>query len=112
MTATKRVLLYLHYTASIQLHFYGNGIGNGIGIHIGNGLAGNSDSHWANGSADRKSQGGDVFLTSNSGAVPWQSRKQSLIAMSTLEAQFIACLEASREVKWLLQLQNNIHGKD
>jgi len=30
--------------------------------------------------------------------------------MSTLEAEFIACLEASREAKWLLQLQKNIHG--
>jgi len=32
--------------------------------------------------------------------------------MSTLEAEFIACLEASREATWLLQLQNDIHDKD
>jgi hypothetical protein len=30
--------------------------------------------------------------------------------MSTLEAEFIACSEASREVKWLLQLQKDIHS--
>jgi len=30
--------------------------------------------------------------------------------MSTLKAEFIACSEASREAKWLLQLQNDIHG--
>ena len=53
-----------------------------------------------------------MFLASNSGAVSWQSQKQSLIAMSTLEAEFIACSEASSEAKWLLQLQKDIHGKD
>ena len=67
-----------------------------------------SDSDWANDSADRKSQGGHVFLSSN-GAVSWQSRKQGLITMSTLEPQFIASSEASRETKWLLQLQKDIH---
>jgi len=109
MTATKRVLQYFKSTADFRPHFDGNGIG--IGIDIGNSLVGYSDSDWANDSADRKSQGGHVFLASN-GAISWQSRKQSLIAMSTLEAEFIACLEASREAKWLLQLQKDIHGKD
>jgi hypothetical protein len=60
---------------------------------------------------DLKSQGGHVFLGSN-GAISWQARKQTLIAMLTLEAKFIACSEASREAKWLLQLQNDIHKKD
>jgi hypothetical protein len=58
---------------------------------------------------DRKSQGGHVFLAST-GAISWHSQKQSLIAMSTLAAEFIACSEASREAKWLLQLQDDIHG--
>jgi len=67
--------------------------GISIGIGIGNSLAGYSDSDLANDSADRKSQGGHVFLASN-GAILWQSRKQSLIAMSTLKTEFIACSEA------------------
>jgi len=69
------------------------------------------DSDWANDSADHKSQGGHVFLLSN-GAVSWQSRKQDLIAMSTLEAEYIACPKGSREAKWLLQLYRDIHGRD
>jgi len=122
MTTAKRVLQYLKPTADFRLQFNSNGngigigigigIGNGIGIDIGNSLVGYSDYDWANHSVDRKSQGGHVFLTSNGGAVSWQSQKQGLIAMSTLEAEFIACLEASREAKWLLQLQKDIHGKD
>jgi len=107
MTAAKLVLQYLKSTADFHLHFNGNG----IGIDIGNSLVGHSDFDWANGSADRTSQGGHVFLASI-GAISWQSRKQSLIAMSTLEAECIACLEASREAKWLLQLQKDIHSKD
>ena len=50
-----------------------------------------------------------MFLASN-GAVSWESRKQSLIAMKTLKAEFIACSEASREAEWLLQLPKDIHG--
>jgi hypothetical protein len=51
-----------------------------------------------------------VFLSSNR-AISWQPRRQSLIAMSTLEAEFIPCSEASSDAKWFLQLQKDIHGK-
>jgi len=105
MTAGKRVLQYLKSTADFRQHFTGNG------IDIDNSLIGYSESNCANDSADRKSRGGHVFLASN-GAISWQSRKQSLITMSTLEAELIACSETSREAKWLLQLQKDIHGKD
>jgi len=107
MTAAKRVLQYLKSTANFRLHY--DCIGIGIGIDIGNRLVRSSYSDWANDSADRKSQGGHVFHTNHS-AISWQSRKQRLIAMSTLQAEFIACSEASREAKWLLQLQKDIHS--
>jgi len=105
MTTAKRVLQYLKSTADFRLQFNGNGIG------IDNSLVGYSDSDWANDSTNHKSQGGHVILASN-GAISWQSRKQSLIAMSTLEAEFIACSEASRDAKWLLQMQKDSHKKD
>jgi len=103
LTAAKRVLQYLKSTAHFRLHFNSTGSNDQ--------LTGYTDSDWANDSADRKSQGGHVFLLSN-GAVLWQSRKQDLIAMSTLEAESIACSEGSREAQWLLQLHRDIHGKD
>jgi hypothetical protein len=105
MTAGNTVLQYLKSTGDFRLHINSNG------ISIENSFVGYSDSDWANDSADRKSQGGHVFLASN-GAISWQSRNQSLIAMSTLKAEFIAWSEASREAKWLLQLQQDIHKKD
>jgi hypothetical protein len=115
MTAAKSVLQYRKSTADFRLYFNGNGncirISIGISIDIDNSRVGYSDSDWANDSADRKSQGGHVFRAST-GAIMRQSRKQSLIAMSTLEAEFIVCSEASSEEKWLLQLKKDIHGKD
>ena len=55
------------------------------------------DSDWASDSTDRK--GGHVILMCHGGgAISWQSQKQDLIALSTLEAEYIACSEASRAV--------------
>jgi hypothetical protein len=96
---------------STTLHGIGIGIGIGIdiGVDKGNCLIGYLDSAWANYSADYKSQRGLVFLASN-GAISWQSREQRFLAMSTLKAEFIACLEASSDAGRLLQLQRDIHS--
>jgi hypothetical protein len=99
ITAAKRALRYLKKTADYRLHFDGND----------NEIIGYTDSDWANDSADRKSQGGHVFLC-NGGAISWQSRKQTLVALSTTEAEYVACSEASREARWLRQLQRDING--
>ena len=73
-------------------------------------LIGFTDSDWAGDSADRKSQGGYIFERNGCGPISWQSRKQDLVATSILEAEYIACSEASREARWLIQLQNDING--
>ncbi|GKE67666.1 hypothetical protein Tco_1521827 [Tanacetum coccineum] len=49
---------------------------------------------------DTKSQTGYVFVL-NGGAVDWKSAKQSTIAMSSIEAEYIATAEASMEVVWM-----------
>jgi len=103
LTAAKRVLQYLKSSANFRLHFSRSSSTNQ--------LTGYTDSDWANDSANRKSRGGHVFLLSN-GAVSWKSRKEDLITMSTLEAEYIACSEGSRDTKWLLQLHRDIHGED
>jgi len=103
MTTAKRVLQCLKSTPDFHLHFNHNDIGSSLG--------GYSDSDWANDRADGKSRGGHVLFGTN-GAISWQSRKQSIIAMSTLKTEFIACPEASGEGKWILQVQNDVHDKD
>jgi hypothetical protein len=106
LTAAKRLRQYLKSTANVPLH-----CSSSSSTHSNNRLTGYTDSDWAHESADRKSQGGHVFLLNNR-AVSWQSRKQDLIAMSALEAKYIACSEGSCEAKWLLQLHRDIHAKD
>ena len=49
---------------------------------------------------DSKSQTGYVFLL-NRGAVSWCSSKQSVLAGSTCEAEYIAASEAANEAVWV-----------
>ena len=53
------------------------------------------------GSVDtRKSTSSYIFLLSR-GAISWRSTKQTLVASSTMEAQFVACYEATTQALWL-----------
>ena len=48
----------------------------------------------------RKSTSGYVFMLAG-GAVSWRSAKQTLIATSTMEAEFVSCFEATSHGVWL-----------
>ena len=54
----------------------------------------------------RKSTFSYLFLLAE-GAISWKSAKQSVIATSIMEAEFVACYEAMIHVLWL---QNFILG--
>ena len=49
---------------------------------------------------ERKSTSGNVFLLNN-GAISWSSKKQQCIALSTMEAEFVALSAAAQEGVWL-----------
>ena len=49
---------------------------------------------------DYKSQSGYIFLL-NGGAINWKSSKQSTIADSTTEAEYIAASEAAKGAIWM-----------
>ena len=51
---------------------------------------------------DLKSQSGYVFMM-NGGAVCWKSSKQTVIADSTTEAEYMAASEAAKEAVWIKQ---------
>ncbi|GMF23949.1 unnamed protein product [Phytophthora fragariaefolia] len=59
-------------------------------------LEGFCDSDWANDPEQRKSTTGFVFTLAG-GAIAWMSRRQSIIALSTAEAEYVAACEASME---------------
>ena len=59
-----------------------------------------SDSDYAGCVDSRKSTFGYIFLLAG-GAVSWKSGKQSVIATSTMEAEFVAYFEATVHALWL-----------
>lgn len=61
---------------------------------------GYSDSDWAGPSTGRKSIGGFMFLYGGA-PISWQSKKQTCVATSSNEAEYIAASEAAKEAIWL-----------
>ena len=55
----------------------------------------------------RKSASGCVF-TLGGGAITWRSVKQSCIADSTMEAEYVAACEATKEAVWLKKFLSDL----
>ena len=88
--AVKHVLKYLRRTRDYMLVYSGGDLN----------LLGYTDSDFQSDKDSRKSTSGSVF-TLGGGAVVWRSIKQSSIADSTMEAEYIAACEAAKEAVWL-----------
>ena len=58
------------------------------------------DADWRGNPNQRKSTSGYAFLL-NDCTISWGSKKQSCIAISTMEAEYVACSMAIQEVVWL-----------
>jgi len=63
-------------------------------------VIGYTDSDFADCIDTRKSTFGYVYLLAE-GAISWKSAKQLVIAASTMEAEFVACFEATVQANWL-----------
>ena len=62
-----------------------------------------SDSYWAGCRESRKSTSGLVFMFAG-GAIWWRSKKQTIVALSTYEAEYVAASPSCKEVIWLSRL--------
>lgn len=71
---------------------------------------GYSDSDWAGANTGRKSIGGYIFMFAN-GPISWQARKQTCVATSSNEAEYMAASEAAKEACWLRRVFNEISVK-
>ena len=69
-----------------------------------------SDADWAGDLSDRKSTSGYVFQMSGA-AITWRSKKQSCVAISTAEAEYMALACAAQEAVWLQQLISDLKNK-
>ena len=63
-------------------------------------VVGFSDSNYAGCTNDKKSTFGYIFMMGK-GVLSWKSVKQTLKASSTMEAEYVACYEATCHVIWL-----------
>lgn len=95
--AVKRILRYLQGTINTKLKF---------GIQHSE-LFGYSDASYAPNSDDRKSTSGYIFVK-NGGAVSWRSKKQPIVSLSSMESEYIALADATKEGIWLKRLELDI----
>jgi hypothetical protein len=85
-----RVMRYLKHTLNYGLYY----------TRFPAVLEGYNDANWISDTNDIKSTSGYVF-TLGGVAVSWKSSKQTCIARSTMESEFIALDKAGEEVEWL-----------
>jgi hypothetical protein len=100
--ALKRVLQYLSGTKSHGIT-YSAMTSKNRGVNLCHGYA---DAAYTN-VDECKSTSGYVYLVGG-GAITWMSKRQSVVAMSSTEAEYIALSEAGREACWLRSLYHKL----
>jgi hypothetical protein len=95
LTAATYCLRYLRNTSSYGIQFDGH--------EANSEPIGFTDSDFAGDIDDRKSTSGYVYLLGG-GAISWRSRKQPLVAFSTVEAEYIGASDAAKEAIWIRNL--------
>ena len=95
--AVKHILKYLRRTRNYMLVYSGSDLEP----------TGYTDSDFQSDKDSRKSTSGSVF-TLGGGAVVWRSIKQSSIADSTMEVEYIAACEAAKEAVWLRKFYTDL----
>ncbi|GLB38104.1 putative reverse transcriptase (RNA-dependent DNA polymerase) [Lyophyllum shimeji] len=100
-TAVKRVFRYLKGTIDIGLNYSGTAFDREKIFRVF------SDADWGNSPDDRRSISGYVCVASG-GPVTWSSKKQPTVALSSMEAEYMALCHATREIIWLRSLVNEL----
>ena len=98
LTAVKRIFRYLKGTINLGLKYERSDDSSLIGF---------SDADWAGDMDNRHSTTGNLFVMSG-GAISWLSRKQTVVALSTTEAEYVALSTATQEAVWLRRLLSDI----
>ncbi|KAL4017954.1 hypothetical protein IC575_021534 [Cucumis melo] len=70
-------------------------------------LEGYCDANWVTDNDEVNSTSGYVFLLGG-GAISWKSTKQTCIARSTMESEFIALKLAGQEAEWIKNLLGDV----
>jgi len=98
MKLARRILRYLKGTRALRLAYKGH-------LQM---LSAFTDADWAGCRDTRRSTAGYLFNI-GSGAISWQSKRQSVVALSTCEAEFMGQTQATKEAIWLRRLLNELN---
>lgn len=101
-SVVKRIFRYLQGTKTYEL-LYSRSESDGN-------LVGFSDADWAGDPNNRKSTSGCAYVM-NGAVVSWKSSKQTCVALSTAEAEYVALASATQESTWIRKLLNDLHHK-
>ncbi len=95
--AACRVLNYLSHHPAISIRYSGRS----LDLHA------YTDSDWASDKDTRRSTSGVIVIMAR-GPVNWLSKLQPIVAVSSMEAEYIACFFALQDVVWIRQLLKDL----
>lgn len=96
--AAIQVVKYLKGTAGYGLTFKANHTGSASGTPFQ--ITGYSDADYAGDKASRKSTSGSVIKL-NGNVVAWSCKKQPTVALSTMESEYVALVNAATDMLWI-----------
>ena len=99
-TGVKRLFHYIKGTLDFGLKYVASNKGDLS-------LQGYSDADWAGDVSTRKSTSGYVFKLGGA-TISWKSKRQSVVALSSTEAEYVALSSAAQETVWLRHLLSSI----
>ena len=105
LAAVKRILRYLKGTFDYGILFPAVDKGKECK------LVGYTDSSWCSDIEDRKSTAGYVFMLGGA-TIAWSSRKEPVVALSSCEAEYIAASLCACQATWMVNLVEEITGKN
>ncbi|GAU30981.1 hypothetical protein TSUD_104950 [Trifolium subterraneum] len=105
LAAVKRILRYIRGTMDYGILFPSTYKGKQCK------LIAYTDSSWCGDIEDRKSTAGYVFLLGGA-PIAWSSNKESVVALSSCEAEYIAASLCACHTIWLANLIEEIMGED
>ncbi|QRW23563.1 Retrovirus-related Pol polyprotein from transposon TNT 1-94 [Rhizoctonia solani] len=98
----KQVIHYLKGTSFLGLLY------KQLETEVGFGEVGYSDANWGSNLLDRKSISGNVYLLGGA-AISWSAKKQPMVALLTMEAEYMALSHACTQAIWFRQFFQELY---
>jgi hypothetical protein len=95
----KRILKYLKGTSKLKLKLYDANYKEPLETWV--------DASWAEDKVDRKSNSG-ILVKLFGGVINWSCKKQTLVTLSSTEAEYVALAQAVQELQWIHRMLHDL----